>query len=149
MVNLGFQGFASTPMTSTPLTANAPAQLAPTAYLEPFYIILSPAKRQQHMVRNRLIAKRSQASPLTVYLAVTLHNLTFQAQVMGGARDAIMNSTFPSYLKTFFADYFGQDGYPEWCGNALRSVGVDLLEHNPDAKVVPGAGGRWEYADAS
>jgi hypothetical protein len=67
---------------------------------------------------------------------------------MGGARDAIINGTFPSYLKTFFAGYFGDIGYPEWCINALRSVGVDLLEDNPNAKVLAGAGARWEYADA-
>ncbi|KAI0028141.1 tRNA-guanine transglycosylase [Vararia minispora EC-137] len=81
--------------------------------------------------------------------AVTLHNLTFQAQVMGGARDAIINGTFPLYLKSFFADYFGDKGYPAWCVNALRSVGVDLLEDNPNAKVVTGRGVWWEYASAS
>ncbi|KAI0066163.1 tRNA-guanine transglycosylase [Artomyces pyxidatus] len=81
--------------------------------------------------------------------AVTLHNLTFQAQVMGRARDAIMNGTFPTYLREFFSNYFGDTGYPEWCVNALRSVGVDLLEHNTDAKVVEGDGAKWEYSDAS
>jgi len=67
---------------------------------------------------------------------------------MGRARDAIVNGTFPSYLKSFFAGYFGEDGYPEWCVNALRSVGVDLLEDNPEAKIIQGTGLRWEYADA-
>jgi len=75
--------------------------------------------------------------------AVTLHNLTFQAQTMGSARDAILNGTFPNYLRTFFANYFGDVGYPEWCVNALRSVGVDLLEGS-DIKVVPGSGTKWE-----
>lgn len=79
--------------------------------------------------------------------AVTMHNLVFQARVMGGARDAIMNGTFPAYLKTFFANYFGNAGYPEWCVNALKSVGVDLLEDNPNIKVVPGAAAKWERAD--
>jgi hypothetical protein len=66
---------------------------------------------------------------------------------MGRARDAIMKGTFPDYLRTFFADYFGDDGYPEWCVNALRSVGVDLLEFK-SVKVVPGDGAKWEYSDA-
>jgi hypothetical protein len=48
-----------------------------------------------------------------------------------------LNGTFPDYLRTFFANYFGDVGYPEWCVNALRSVGVDLLEKS-DIKVVPG-----------
>jgi len=81
--------------------------------------------------------------------AITLHNLTFQARVMGQARDSIMNGTFPTYLRQFFAGYFGNTGYPEWCVNALRSVGVDLLEGNPEAKVVKGDGARWEYADVA
>ncbi|KAK7053290.1 hypothetical protein VNI00_003916 [Paramarasmius palmivorus] len=77
--------------------------------------------------------------------AVTIHNLTFQAQVMGRARSAIIEGRFPEYLKQFFADYFGDQGYPEWCVNALRSVGVDLLE-GKDVPVVPGDATRWEYS---
>ncbi|KAF9465036.1 tRNA-guanine(15) transglycosylase-like protein [Collybia nuda] len=77
--------------------------------------------------------------------ALTLHNVTFQAQVMGRARTAIMEGTFPDYLHSFFANYFGDVGYPEWCVNALRSVGVDLLE-GKDINVVPGQGAKWEYA---
>ncbi|KAJ7770209.1 tRNA-guanine(15) transglycosylase-like protein [Mycena maculata] len=75
--------------------------------------------------------------------AVTIHNITFQAQVMGGARDAILKGTFPDYLRSFFANYFGEFGYPEWCVNALRSVGVDLLEGS-DIKVNKGSGAKWE-----
>lgn len=75
--------------------------------------------------------------------AVTLHNIAFQAQIMGGARDAILAGTFPDYLQTFFVNYFGDVGYPEWCVNALRSVGVDLLEGS-DIKVVTGSGAKWE-----
>lgn len=77
-------------------------------------------------------------------LAVTQHNLTFQAQLMGRARDAIINGTFPEYLKNFFAEYFGDKGYPEWCVNALHSVGVDLLEGREDTKVVSGAAANWD-----
>lgn len=81
--------------------------------------------------------------------ALTLHNIVFQARVMGGARDAIMEGTFPKYLKTFFKSYFGEQGYPQWCVNALRSVGVDLLENQPDAHIVEGSGARWEYSETS
>ncbi len=79
-------------------------------------------------------------------LAVTLHNLVFQAQVMGRARDTIVAGTFPDYLRSFFASYFGEAGYPEWCVNALRSVGVDLLEGISNVKLIPGSGAKWEYA---
>ncbi|TFK44728.1 tRNA-guanine(15) transglycosylase-like protein [Crucibulum laeve] len=80
--------------------------------------------------------------------AITLHNIVFQAQVMGRGRAAIVEGAFPDYLRTFFANYFGDVGYPEWCVNALRSVGVDLLE-NTDAKIIPGSGAKWEYSNAA
>ncbi|EIN11682.1 tRNA-guanine transglycosylase [Punctularia strigosozonata HHB-11173 SS5] len=81
--------------------------------------------------------------------AITQHNIVFQARVMGGARDAIMETRFPEYLRTFFTNYFGDEGYPEWCVNALRSVGVDLLEGKPNAKVQKGDGVKWEYSDVA
>ncbi|ESK97075.1 queuine trna-ribosyltransferase [Moniliophthora roreri MCA 2997] len=80
--------------------------------------------------------------------AVTIHNITFQAQVMGRARNAIIEGRFPEYLKQFFAEYFGNHGYPEWCVNALRSVGVDLLEDR-QVPVVPGDATRWEYSNSN
>lgn len=79
--------------------------------------------------------------------AVTQHNLVFQARLMGGARDAILNGTFPAYLRGFFKRYFGEAGYPEWCVNALRSVGVDLLEGDPTAQVRTGSGAKWERVE--
>ncbi|KAG2016053.1 queuine tRNA-ribosyltransferase [Coprinopsis cinerea AmutBmut pab1-1] len=78
--------------------------------------------------------------------ALTIHNIVFQAQVMGRAREAIINGTFPDYLRSFFRDYFGDSGYPEWCVNALRTVGVDLLE-GVSVPVVPGNAPKWEYAN--
>lgn len=81
------------------------------------------------------------------FQALTLHNVVFQAQVMGRAREAIIQGQFPEYLRFFFARYFGDAGYPQWCVNALRSVGVDLLEGNSKAKIIPGSGAKWEYSD--
>lgn len=65
---------------------------------------------------------------------------------MGRARDAIVSGTFPDYVKSFFAEYFGSKGYPEWCVNALRSVGVDLLEGR-EANMTSGDGAVWDRAD--
>lgn len=67
---------------------------------------------------------------------------------MGRAREAIISQTFPQYLKAFFAEYFGDRGFPEWCVNALRTVGVDLLEGREDTKLIQGSGAKWEYADS-
>jgi len=99
------------------------------------------AERTSRAMLHHIITRETSAAH-----SVTLHNITFQARLMGGARDAISNGTFPEYLRTFFARYFGDVGYPEWCVNALRSVGVDLLEGS-DIKVVPGSGAKWEYSE--
>ncbi|KAF8608606.1 Queuine tRNA-ribosyltransferase [Ceratobasidium sp. AG-I] len=81
--------------------------------------------------------------------AVTLHNVAFQAQLMGRARDAILENRFPEYLKDFFFAYFGERGsYPRWCVDALRSVGVDLLDGpGKGMNVIDGNGAKWEYSD--
>lgn len=69
---------------------------------------------------------------------------------MGRARDAIIDGTFPDYVRSFFFSYFGDVGYPEWTVNALRSVGVDLLEgKGGEVNVVSGDGAKWEYSDKS
>ncbi|PPQ98633.1 hypothetical protein CVT24_003966 [Panaeolus cyanescens] len=78
--------------------------------------------------------------------AITLHNIVFQARVMGEAREAIIGERFPDYLRNFFARYFRSSGYPEWCVNALRSVGVDITEDS-DIPIIPGSGAKWEYAE--
>lgn len=82
---------------------------------------------------------------------------------MGRVRDAIVAGTFPDFLRSFFRTYYaGQrrsndkpgvptedDGgptYPKWCVDALRSVGVDILDGIPNARVVDGNGAKWEYA---
>ncbi|KIM29795.1 hypothetical protein M408DRAFT_328618 [Serendipita vermifera MAFF 305830] len=86
--------------------------------------------------------------------AITQHNLVFQARLMGNARDAILADTYPTYLRSFFARYFGATGYPRWCIDALKEVGVDLLEGTEKGKegvesaigVVEGDGARWEYS---
>lgn len=67
---------------------------------------------------------------------------------MGRVRKAIVEDSFPAYLRSFFTDYFGDTGYPQWCVDALRSVGVDLLD-GKDVWVIPGSGAKWEYSEAS
>ncbi|KAH8119543.1 Queuine tRNA-ribosyltransferase [Phellopilus nigrolimitatus] len=106
--------------------------------------------------------------------AVTQHNIVFQATLMGRVRDAIVAGTFPAFLRAFFLTYFGGDAgdrrtdsdrknknivkkdegeagptYPKWCVDALRSVGVDILEGVVGARVIDGSGARWEYANAA
>jgi queuine tRNA-ribosyltransferase len=79
-------------------------------------------------------------------LAITQHNIVFQARLMGLARDAIMEDRYPAYVRSFFECYFGDVGYPRWCVDALRSVGIDILEGEDGAKrkVIEGNGAKWE-----
>lgn len=65
---------------------------------------------------------------------------------MGAARDAILKDKFPGYLHRFFKTYYGETGYPQWIVDALRSVGVDLLEGNQDFKIINDDGTKWDYA---
>ena len=59
-------------------------------------------------------------------------------------REAVTSHFHPE--KSFFAEYFGDVGYPRWCVDALRSVGVDLLEGREGVPIIEGNGAKWEYA---
>ncbi|KAL7010082.1 hypothetical protein EMMF5_000101 [Cystobasidiomycetes sp. EMM_F5] len=74
--------------------------------------------------------------------AVTLHNLAYQHRLMDQVRQAIVEDRYPAYLKTFFKRFF-KTGENAWCVNALREVGVDLLEDQPG--VVPAGNTQWDH----
>ena len=93
---------------------------------------------------------------------------------MGRVRDAIVAGNFPDFLRSFFRTYYSVDRstkkntkknrkgsksdteesneeqvdviYPKWCVDALRTVGVDLLEGVTNAKVIDRSGAKWDYA---
>lgn len=59
---------------------------------------------------------------------LSMHNVHAQLQLMSAARTAIIADRYPSFLRTFFTDYFGAPGqFPKWAVDALRGQGVDLL----------------------
>jgi queuine tRNA-ribosyltransferase catalytic subunit len=61
---------------------------------------------------------------------LTIHNVWYQISLMRRVRDAIIEDRYPAFLKAFFSDLHGGDKgkYAEWAVDALRRVGVDLLE---------------------
>jgi tRNA-guanine transglycosylase len=61
---------------------------------------------------------------------LTIHNVWHQLALMRRVREAIIEDRYPAFLKEFFSDYYGADRnrYPDWAVEALRGVGVDLLE---------------------
>jgi len=79
--------------------------------------------------------------------AITQHNIVFQAKLMGGVRDAILNDTFPSFLQDFFREYYSGSSYPRWIVDALNTVGVNLLEGITDVRLTDRNGANWDYAN--
>jgi queuine tRNA-ribosyltransferase len=61
---------------------------------------------------------------------LTIHNVWYQLALMRSVREAIVEDRYPAFLKTFFSDLHGGDKgkYPDWAVDALKQVGVDLLE---------------------
>ncbi|KAK2067617.1 hypothetical protein P8C59_001340 [Phyllachora maydis] len=60
---------------------------------------------------------------------LTLHNVWFQMHLMSDVRNAIMADRYPAFLKQFFTSFYGaKQSFPSWAVDALRGVGVDILE---------------------
>ena len=71
---------------------------------------------------------------------LTIHNVSYLLSLVNSARRAIIRDRFPAWVKLFFDRRFPernpggceekQDRYPKWAVDALRGVGVDLLEND-------------------
>lgn len=61
---------------------------------------------------------------------LTIHNVHYQLALMTSVREAIIEDRFPALLRQFFSDRHGGDKtkYPDWAVEALKTVGVDLME---------------------
>lgn len=61
---------------------------------------------------------------------LTIHNVYYQLQLMRNVRQAIIEDRFPALIRQFFADRHHGDKtkYPDWAVEALKTVGVDLME---------------------
>ncbi|KAH8923659.1 queuine tRNA-ribosyltransferase 1 [Atractiella rhizophila] len=80
---------------------------------------------------------------------VTQHNLAYMATLMARTRAAILEDRFPSFLKEYFRSYYHEaKNYPRWAVDALRSVGVDLLEGESVGVESLGEsnGVKWDFA---
>lgn len=59
---------------------------------------------------------------------LTIHNVHYLLNLMGAARQAILEDRFPAFLREFFRNLYGEKpNYPAWVVGALRRVGVDLM----------------------
>lgn len=56
---------------------------------------------------------------------ITIHNVSFQLQLMRDMRNAIDENTFPAFVKTFFSELY-PDEKPKWIADALSSVNIEI-----------------------
>ena len=61
---------------------------------------------------------------------LTMHNVHYLLDLMNQVREAIIEDRYPQFLKDYFGRLYGNDRekYPAWAVNALKGVGVNLLE---------------------
>ncbi|RPB09029.1 queuine tRNA-ribosyltransferase [Morchella conica CCBAS932] len=74
---------------------------------------------------HHLVAKETVGAHL-----LTMHNVAWLLALMARAREAVVGDRFPAFVKEFFEEWYQGDRgrYPGWAVEALRGVGVDLLE---------------------
>ncbi|EME79556.1 uncharacterized protein MYCFIDRAFT_47328 [Pseudocercospora fijiensis CIRAD86] len=61
---------------------------------------------------------------------MTMHNTHYMLDLMRRAREAIIEDRYPGFLKNYFSTLYAgnKKKYPDWAVQALKGVGVDLLE---------------------
>lgn len=61
---------------------------------------------------------------------LSMHNVHFLLELMRQVREAVLEDRFPAFLKGYFGQMYGgeKDRFPTWAVEALRGVGVDLME---------------------
>lgn len=75
---------------------------------------------------HHLVAKETVGAHL-----LTMHNVTYLLNLMAKAREAIVEDRYPEFVKNFFYGWHQGDKskYPVWAVDALKAVGIDLLEN--------------------
>ncbi|KAG5472776.1 hypothetical protein LSCM4_02099 [Leishmania orientalis] len=71
---------------------------------------------------NMIAAKESTAATLLSY-----HNIAYLINLTRGARSAIEEGCFTTYVQNFFLAYYPARDYPKWVVEALASVEITLL----------------------
>jgi queuine tRNA-ribosyltransferase len=59
---------------------------------------------------------------------LTMHNVWYQLDLMGRARQSIIDDKFPEFVHQFFYELYGgnRSKYPKWAVDALKNVNIDL-----------------------
>lgn len=61
---------------------------------------------------------------------LSIHNVHYLLDLMRSVREAIIADRYPAFLREYFATLYARDKkkYPGWVVEALKSVGVDLMQ---------------------
>lgn len=57
---------------------------------------------------------------------LSVHNLSYQMQLMKSIRNSIKENKFPEFVQKFMLDMYPYKNYPSWTVDALRSVNIEL-----------------------
>lgn len=88
-----------------------------------------PVEEEGAMGITRAFVHHNAAKETVAAHLLTLHNVWYQLNLMREAREAIIADRYPAFVKQFFANlYPDRSNYPAWAVDALKGVGVDLLE---------------------
>jgi tRNA-guanine family transglycosylase len=61
---------------------------------------------------------------------LSIHNVFFLLDLMRRVREAVLEDRYPEFLRGYFAKMYNgeKEKYPGWAVEALRGVGVDVLD---------------------
>ncbi|RDA88647.1 hypothetical protein CP532_4125 [Ophiocordyceps camponoti-leonardi (nom. inval.)] len=80
------------------------------------------------MAVTRAFVHHNAAKETVAAHLLSIHNVWYQLNLMREVRQSIIEDTFPSLIRRFFADrHASKADYPAWAVEALKSVGVDLM----------------------
>lgn len=57
---------------------------------------------------------------------LSVHNLSYQMELMKGIRESIKLNQFPEFVQEFMLTMYPNKSYPQWIINALQSVNIEL-----------------------
>lgn len=58
---------------------------------------------------------------------LSIHNISFQMQLMAKVRRAIEEGSFEGFVRDFMRRYHGDSPIPEWCNHVMEKVGISPL----------------------
>ncbi|XP_001623330.3 queuine tRNA-ribosyltransferase catalytic subunit 1 [Nematostella vectensis] len=81
----------------------------------------STCARHTRAFLNSLLGRESVACHY-----ITIHNISYQMQLMRGIRESIKADKFPQFVRDFMRRMYPEGEYPKWVVEALLSANIDL-----------------------